>query len=88
VPKACQKRAKKQAKSKQAKGGPKAGQKWAKSETKAGQKWAKGKWGKIPTLPIAKIISAKNARAWVSMLSYLKKLSQFPSRLGWIGCAI
>ena len=25
------------------------------------------------TLPIAKIISAKNARAWVSMVSYLKK---------------
>ena len=25
------------------------------------------------TQPIAKIISAKNARAWVSMVSYLKK---------------
>ena len=26
----------------------------------------------IITVPIAKIISAKNARAWVSMVSYLK----------------
>jgi hypothetical protein len=25
------------------------------------------------TLPIAKIVSVKNARAWVSMVSYLKK---------------
>jgi hypothetical protein len=26
------------------------------------------------TLPIAKIISAKNVRAWVSMVSYLKTI--------------
>ena len=28
------------------------------------------------TLPIAKILSVKNARAWVSMVSYLKKQNQ------------
>ena len=27
----------------------------------------------VNTLPIAKILSVKNARAWVSMVSYLKK---------------
>ena len=27
---------------------------------------------RLVTLPIAKILSVKNARAWVSMLSYLK----------------
>ena len=30
-------------------------------------------WNKLGTRPIAKILSAKNARAWVSMVSYLKK---------------
>ena len=54
MPKACQKRAKSEPKSKPKASRPKAGQKRAKSGTKAGQKWAKGKWGKIPTLPIAK----------------------------------
>ena len=29
----------------------------------------------IHTVPIAKIISVKNARAWVSMVSYLKKIN-------------
>ena len=29
--------------------------------------------GKVNTLPTAEILSGKNVRAWVSMLSYLKK---------------
>ena len=28
------------------------------------------------TLPIVKILSVKNARAWVSMVSYLKKINE------------
>jgi hypothetical protein len=30
----------------------------------------------IYTLPIAKILSVKNARAWVSMVSYLKRINE------------
>jgi len=37
------------------------------------------------TVPIAKILSVKNARAWVSMVSYLKKKLV---EMGWIGSAI
>ena len=49
------------------------------------------------TVPIDKIISVKNARAWVSMVSYLEqkinikeKLKSSPIlvEMGWIGCAI
>ena len=29
----------------------------------------------LNTLPIAKILSVKNAQAWVSMVSYLKKIN-------------
>ena len=54
------------------------------------------------TVAIGKRLSVKNARAWVSMVSYLKnklklkyvkrkKISRsirFLPKLGWIGCAI
>jgi hypothetical protein len=40
------------------------------------QIWAGG-WGwLLLTLPIAKILSFKNAWGWVSMVSYLKKINE------------
>jgi hypothetical protein len=52
-------------------------------------------------VPINKILNAKNVLAWVSMVSYLKKINEnknikeklkswapMPPKLGWIGCAI
>ena len=50
------------------------------------------------TLPTAELLSDKNARAWVSMVLYLKKINEnenikeklksWEPKLGWIGCAI